>query len=200
MGCKSSKDRDNEVNVSTSKWKQNTSQFKEKQSFKVVCLGKEAVGKTSMTVRFCSGTFTEELPTVGASYYTKSYILPNSNSIKIEIWDTAGLERYRALAPMYYRNSDAAILVYDITNLESFNVLKIWHSEILNNVPDCLVFVVGNKLDLDGDLREVDQKMVEEYTKEHNLISFEASSKTGKNINEIFSEIGMTLVTKFAKE
>lgn len=102
---------------------------------------------------------------------------------------------------MYYRNSEAAILVYDISNLESFNVLKLWHEEIQNNVPNCLVFIVGNKLDLEEEgKREVDRSLVEEYAKEHNLPFFEASSKTGHNINDIFTEIGVTLTKKYSHE
>lgn len=100
---------------------------------------------------------------------------------------------------MYYRNSDAAILVYDITTLESFNVLKIWHNELLNNVPDCMVIIVGNKTDL-NESREVDSELVEQYAKERNLKFYEASSKSGDNVNEIFTNLGSMLVNKFSSD
>ena len=100
---------------------------------------------------------------------------------------------------MYYRNSNAAILVYDITNLESFNVLKIWHTELLNNVPNCLLIIIGNKIDLDGEAREVDPAIVEEYAKEHNIRFYETSSKSGKNVNEVFMELGSMLTEKFSE-
>lgn len=101
---------------------------------------------------------------------------------------------------MYYRNSDAAILVYDITNEESFNVLKLWHTELLNNVPDCLIIIVGNKTDLDGAAREVDRELVAQYAKEKNLQYFEASSKSGDNVNEIFTNLGNMLIQKFSTD
>lgn len=100
---------------------------------------------------------------------------------------------------MYYRNSDAAILVYDITNLESFDALKHWHTELLNNVPNCLIIIIGNKIDLDGENRQVDPSIVEEYAKEHNIPFYETSSKTGKNVNEVFMDLGNMLMEKHSQ-
>lgn len=165
-------------------------------------------------MRFCRGYFQQEVPTIGASYYTKSFALSTNKKVKFEvsvnnisliflliivkIWDTAGLERYRALAPMYYRNSDAAILVYDITNLESFNALKHWHTELLNKVPNCLIIIIGNKIDL-MESRQVDPSIVEEYAKQYNIPFYETSSKTGQNVNEVFMDLGKMLMEKHSQ-
>lgn len=72
----------------------------------------------------------------------------NDRQIKFEMWDTAGQERYRALAPMYYRNCDAALLVYDLTDAESFSALQSWYQELQKNVPNCIIVLAGNKIDL----------------------------------------------------
>jgi len=140
-----------------------------KNNFKIVFLGKSGVGKTSITLRFCRDVFQEGTEaTIGASFLTK--VMPfKDRQIKFEMWDTAGQERYKALAPMYYRYADAAVLVYDITDEESFNALKNWHNELKKNV-DCLVLLVGNKMDLSNQ-RRVDKQKSEEFAQEKRMFN-----------------------------
>ena len=98
---------------------------------KVVILGNSGVGKSSIILRFVADNFKSDgEATIGASYMGKIMQF-NDKSIKFNIWDTAGQERFHTLAKMYYRDADAAILVYDITNQESFDGLKRWHAELL---------------------------------------------------------------------
>ncbi|VVD02978.1 unnamed protein product [Leptidea sinapis] len=109
---------------------------------KIVVLGSQGVGKTSLVVRYIGKMFSKHIsPTIGASFFT----------CNINVWDTAGQERFRAMAPMYYRNANAALLVYDITSASSFAAIKGWVKELKTNVPEAMVLaVVGNKCDLES--------------------------------------------------
>lgn len=105
---------------------------------KVVLLGDSGVGKTSLTNRFISDTFQNEMDsTMGATYMSKVLSF-GSRSVKFNIWDTAGQERYRAIAKMYYQDAQAAVLVYDITKQESFESLKSWLQELKQHGPERL--------------------------------------------------------------
>ena len=104
------------------------------EQFKLVLLGESAVGKSSMALRFVNGRFSEfQENTIGAAYLTKSVVI-DDNAVKFEIWDTAGQERYNSLAPMYYRGAQAAIVVYDITNADTFERAKSWVKELQRQV------------------------------------------------------------------
>jgi len=167
-----------------------------KNNFKIVFLGKSGVGKTSITLRFCRDTFQDGTEaTIGASFLTKMQVLKD-RQIKFEMWDTAGQERYRALAPMYYRNADAAVLVYDITDGESFSSLQSWYQELQKNVPNCIIILTGNKLDLAQD-RKVPKENALEFANEKECALIEVSSKSGENIEELFRALGALLTEKF---
>ena len=117
---------------------------------KVVLIGESGVGKTSIINRYTSNTFSSVLTaTPGASFTAKTVFLKEYNqSIKFEIWDTAGQEKYRALAKVFYKNASVVILVYDICRKESFDQLKqYWINEIKTNVaPNTSMFLFNNKL------------------------------------------------------
>ena len=103
---------------------------------KVVLLGESGVGKTSIISRYISNTYrNQQLPTTGANFVTKTIILEDENkSIKFELWDTAGQEKYRSLAKVFYRNAAVCVLVYDITRKSSFEELKLfWIKELKEN-------------------------------------------------------------------
>eukprot|EP01126_Amoeba_proteus_P049909 TRINITY_DN585_c0_g1_i26.p1 TRINITY_DN585_c0_g1~~TRINITY_DN585_c0_g1_i26.p1 ORF type:complete len:140 (-),score=10.17 TRINITY_DN585_c0_g1_i26:309-728(-) len=134
------------------------------------------------TISFSSASFLTKVMTIG------------DRQIKFEMWDTAGQDRYRALAPMYYRNADAAVLVYDVTDPESFSALLSWHQELQKNVPNCILLLAGNKLDL---TRHVPRDGPEEFAQSHECELIEVSSKTGENIDVLFNSLGRTLCNKF---
>lgn len=117
--------------------------------FKLVLLGESAVGKSSLVLRFVKGQFHEyQESTIGAAFLTQTVCLDDT-TVKFEIWDTAGQERYHSLAPMYYRGAQAAIVVYDITNQESFNRAKTWVRELQRQAsPNIVIALAGNKADL----------------------------------------------------
>ena len=155
---------------------------------KVVFLGDTAVGKSCLAVRFVRNEFFEfQEPTIGAAFLGKT-INANDKRYKFEIWDTAGQERYRSLAPMYYRGAKAAVIVYDITDEDTFKGAKTWVSEIKKKSNNCLILLVGNKVDLTNN-RKVDIHMVKEYVESNNLIYMESSAKTGLNVDKIFTTI-----------
>ncbi len=157
-------------------------------SCKVVFLGDTAVGKSCLAVRFVRNDFFEfQEPTIGAAFLGKTMTY-GTNRYKFEIWDTAGQERYRSLAPMYYRGARAAVVVYDITEEESFKGAKSWIKEIKQKTSNCLIVLIGNKVDLMNN-RKVNIHKVKDYANENNLIYMESSAKTGLNVDKIFTTI-----------
>jgi len=157
-------------------------------SLKVVFLGDTSVGKSCLAVRFIKNEFFEfQEPTIGAAFLGKT-INVNDKRYKFEIWDTAGQERYRSLAPMYYRGAKAAVIVYDITDEDTFKGAKTWVSEIQKKSENCLILLVGNKVDLTMN-RKVDIHMVKDYVEINNIIYIESSAKTGLNVDKIFTTI-----------
>lgn len=166
---------------------------------KLVLLGEAAVGKSSLVLRFVSNDFQENKePTIGAAFLTQKCTI-GERTIKYEIWDTAGQERFASLAPMYYRNAQAAIVVYDITKPASFIKARHWVKELHEQANrDITIALVGNKLDLVEDdsaengetLRKVSVEEGQSLADEEGLLFFETSAKTGNNVNEVFVGIG----------
>ncbi|KAF4365439.1 hypothetical protein F8388_012804 [Cannabis sativa] len=151
-------------------------------------------GKTSLVLRFIKGQFNDyQESTIGAAFFTQVLSL-NEATIKFDIWDTAGQERYHSLAPMYYRGAAAAIVVYDITTMDSFVRAKKWVQELQKQGnPNLIMFLAGNKVDLEKK-REVEFEEGEQYAKENGLVFLETSAKTAQNVNELFYEIAKRLV------
>ncbi|KAJ5887841.1 Small GTPase superfamily Rab type [Penicillium taxi] len=127
----------------------NSNAPKPSSSVKLVLLGEAAVGKSSLVLRFVNNDFQENKePTIGAAFLTQKCSLP-TRTIKFEIWDTAGQERFASLAPMYYRNAQAALVVYDVTKPSSLIKAKHWVAELQRQAsPGIVIALVGNKLDL----------------------------------------------------
>ncbi|XP_036332205.1 ras-related protein RabJ-like, partial [Rhagoletis pomonella] len=116
---------------------------------KVVVLGSRGVGKTRLVTSYIKNTLHKDIgPTIAASFFTCKVMLDDVK-IKLQIWDTAGQERFKAVAPMYYRNANAAILVFDLSQHKTFREIKSWIQELHRNVQEPMVLtLVGNKLDL----------------------------------------------------
>jgi len=161
--------------------------------FKLVLLGESAVGKSSLVLRFVKGQFFDfQESTIGAAFLTQTVCL-NDTTVKFEIWDTAGQERYHSLAPMYYRGAQAAIVVYDITNYDSFERAKNWVKELQRQgSANIVIALAGNKSDL-AQKRKVPPEEAEAYSEENGLLFMETSAKAATNVNELFVAIAKKL-------
>ncbi|KAJ1645105.1 GTP-binding protein of the rab/ypt [Coemansia erecta] len=159
-------------------------------TFKVVLLGESAVGKSSLVTRFARNQFDQyKESTIGAAFVTKEVPLDSNAIANLHIWDTAGQERYKSLAPMYYRNAAAAIVVYDITQAESFGKAKSWVQELKRQAGSAIVIALaGNKTDL-SNRRTVSREEGSSYAESLGLLFFETSAQSGENVEELFSEL-----------
>ncbi|KAK8894943.1 hypothetical protein M9Y10_023385 [Tritrichomonas musculus] len=165
-------------------------------SFKIVVVGASTVGKSSIVQRLVQGTFTEDgSTTCGADFYT--YTCPvNSNNVKLQIWDTAGQERFRSISKSYFRNAVGAILVYDITNMQSFDQLTDWLNDLQTLCsPNAYIILVGNKIDLESQ-RQVGAQQVKDFAERHHLESIETSALNGKNIKEAFARLAFEVTAR----
>ncbi|XP_005108344.1 ras-related protein Rab-5C [Aplysia californica] len=167
------------------------------QQTKLVLLGDQGVGKSSIALRFVRGQFPEHSEaTVGAAFLTQT-VQAQGQSIKFDIWDTAGQERYHSLAPMYYRGAQAAIVVYDINNANTFSRAVSWVKELRQQASSNIIIVLaGNKLDLATEHRAVQTDDARAFAEDNGLIFAEASAKTGLAINEMFMMIAHKIAGK----
>ena len=155
---------------------------------KCVILGDSSVGKTSIIQHFLIGYFDERIDsTIGASFVSKQFVNKEKNeTVKFQVWDTAGQERYRAMIPMYVRDAQVALIVYDITNYDSFLNLKTW-LKFFEHDPDICIVIISNKNDLvhlkDSRIKNQDAL---DFSKDNNAFFFFFSAKEGTNINKLF--------------
>ena len=161
--------------------------------FKLVIVGEEAVGKTSLAVRFIQDEFREDVNrTLGACFLTRTIELDEAR-VTFHIWDTAGQEKYRSLAPMYYRGAEAAMVVYDITSKSSFLDAKTWVDRVKEEANAKLVIAIaGNKVDLDI-FREVEYEEGASFAEKNDILFMETSAVTGSNVKDIFFAIAEKL-------
>ncbi|KAI9483114.1 MAG: ras family-domain-containing protein [Benjaminiella poitrasii] len=159
-------------------------------SIKLVILGESSVGKSSIVARYASDSFENNTdPTIGAAFLTKNCSTGTQN-IKLEIWDTAGQERFHALAPMYYRNASAAIVVFDVTKYRTYERAKLWIAELKSQASsNIIITLVGNKIDLQERLRQVEKEEAGLYATESDIMYFETSAKSSTSIDDVFVEI-----------
>ena len=161
------------------------------ESFKVVLVGESGVGKTSIITQFIDQTFQEDQQsTTGGTFSTKSVICDNGKTLKFEIWDTAGQERYRSLTKMFYKDANAAVLVYDITRKDSFEELQnYWSQQIKeSSPPNIILAIAANKSDLINQ-EAVEEEKAREFANELGAIFVSTTATTVESINELFIEI-----------
>jgi len=163
-----------------------------KIDLKVVLLGKEYGGKTSLVERFIHQRFNSNVPyqnTIGAAFGAKPITI-NGKTVTLGIWDTAGSERYEAMSRIYYRGAKAAIVCYDLTDDQSWDRARFWIQEVHGHEENCKIYLCGTKLDLiDVKERAIDYHDTTDYADTINAKLFETSSKDGTNIEELFEEI-----------
>ncbi|KAI6188374.1 GTP-binding protein ryh1 [Aphelenchoides besseyi] len=156
---------------------------------KVVLVGEASVGKSSIVSRFWNGSYSDNYNfTVGIDFYSK-LVKTAKHSVKLQIWDTAGQERFRSLLPSYLRDCAVVLMVYDITNKKSFDVLDFWVNYVKQRAKlTVLVIIVGTKLDLNAS-RKVERKTAEEYCAQFGYEYYEVSAKTGENMEKLFARV-----------
>ena len=164
--------------------------------FKIVVVGASAVGKSSIVERLVSGTFTDNLTsTCGADYFHYQTTI-NEKKVKLQIWDTAGQERYRSISKSYFRNAVGALLVYDITNEDSFTELVDWLNDLQSLCsPNAYILLIGNKSDLEKN-RKVSTEQVDQFAQRHALESILTSAQSGDNIEFAFEKLASELLVR----
>eukprot|EP01094_Clydonella_sp_ATCC50884_P000757 TRINITY_DN10580_c0_g1_i1.p1 TRINITY_DN10580_c0_g1~~TRINITY_DN10580_c0_g1_i1.p1 ORF type:complete len:230 (-),score=77.33 TRINITY_DN10580_c0_g1_i1:375-980(-) len=155
--------------------------------FKYIVIGPSGVGKSCLLLQFTDQKFVahHEL-TIGVEFGIRSLDI-ESDHVKLQIWDTAGQESFRSITNSYYRGSHGALIVYDITNRDSFQFMRSWLDDVRASAPNCVVVLAGNKSDLE-DQREVPREEGERFALDNNILFMECSAKTSENVQKIFEQ------------
>ena len=163
--------------------------------FKIILVGSIAVGKTAILTRYISNEFeNSHKSTLKIEFKTKIININNMVQAKLVIWDTCGDEKYRAITRQYFKDANGVLLVYDITNKESFDNIKTWESEVKNNSPeDAVLFLVGNKTDNSKE-RVVTSQEGKKLAEDLGLFFIEVSAKNGDNIHILFEKISEEMI------
>ena len=161
--------------------------------YKLVFLGEQAVGKTSIITRFMYDTFDNNYQaTIGIDFLSKTMYL-DDRTVRLQLWDTAGQERFRSLIPSYIRDSSVAVVVFDVTNKTSFANCDKWIEDVrAERGGDVIIMLVGNKTDL-TDKRQVSAEEGEAKAKKLNVLFFETSAKSNTNIKQMFRKLAEAL-------
>ena len=167
------------------------------EGIKVTLIGDSSVGKTSIINRFCKNIFDQNLSSTLGANYSQKIIEKDGKNIRLDLWDTAGQEKYRAIGRHFYRESHIVCLVYDITNKESFeNVKSIWYPELMEHGEKLkIIGLIGNKNDRYLD-ESVDEKNVKEFADEIQALYKKTSALDNTGIDDLFDE----LISKYLKE
>ena len=198
---KEQKDNSNNDNVKLDE--RNDSSFDEKDDeqnlklveYKIILVGDSGVGKTSILKKFINNEFNEDIKcTINIDFFSKSIKIDKNLYTKLEIYDTAGQEKYRSLIKKYYQGTDGIILVFDLTNENSFNKLKSWINEVSDNTEKAQIILVGNKADLIE--RKIDEETAENFAKQRDMKYIETSAKEGTNILLLFEELALDINKK----
>jgi len=154
--------------------------------YKLIMLGDENVGKTSIINRFKKNEYSGSYePTIGLDFQTQSITVDNLN-VKLLLYDTAGQEKFRSLIPLYTKEANIIFLIYDISNYDSFSNIEKWH-QLLDNInkDEGIFFLVGNKIDLTEE-RKVKEEEAKAYADNNNFIFAEVSALNGDGIEDLF--------------
>ena len=158
MGCSGSKNTKKKGERESGLKMRDSTKSSSKLEAKIVLIGNSGVGKTCIATRYKEGKFTSDHKiTVGAAYFQKNYGFPDGTQIKLHIWDTGGSEKFKSVAPLYYKDAHAALIVYAIDDESSFTAVDNWITQLDDhgNLTKIVKFVVGNKSDVEKDRRKV---------------------------------------------
>mmetsp|Transcript_3081 Transcript_3081/g.8119 ORF Transcript_3081/g.8119 Transcript_3081/m.8119 type:complete len:239 (+) Transcript_3081:29-745(+) len=158
-------------------------------TFKVVVAGDSGVGKSSLILRYADNTFNPSYTaTIGVDFKIRTLDL-DGKRVKLQIWDTAGQDRFRSIVSNYYRGAHGVILVYDVSSAESFDHVPEWLDEGRGHAPsDAVIALFGNKCDVPSDKRQVSLEMAQELAQQHRMDHFETSAKAALNVDLAFQQ------------
>ena len=158
--------------------------------YKVLLLGDTTVGKTCFLMKYTDKTFQEvHMSTIGLDYRLKTMTLKSGKNVKLQIWDTAGQDRFRSITKNYYKSANGIILIYDVTSLLTYENVKTWISQIRGEAPqNVVIFIAGNKIDMEEE-RKVKTEDGIKLADEYGFLFFETSAKNDININETFEDL-----------
>ena len=158
-------------------------------SFKLIFIGDSNVGKTTLINKYIDGTFSEEIPpTIGLENKVKTINI-NGLTAKLQIWDTAGQEKFNSLSKQYFQNSDGILLVFDVTNKDSFNNIKKWYEDVISYSGNkAKKLLIGNKNDMKNNVK-VSKDEIKKFIKLNGLKFIETSAKENTNVEEAFAKI-----------
>ena len=162
--------------------------------FKVLLLGNSDVGKSSILLRYVDSVWNETfVPTIGVDFKVKTVEI-GDKKVKMQIWDTAGQERFRNVISTYFRGGNGLLLIYDITNKDSFKNLESWLIEIEKNASEnILKILIGNKSDLEED-REISKEEGQAFANRNGMQFMETSAKMNTNVDEAFQALGKLMI------
>jgi small GTP-binding protein len=167
---------------------------------RVVAIGDSAVGKTSLVSRLMEERFDPgEAPTIGANWqlYVHEF---NCERVELQIWDTAGQEKFRSLGPLYYRSASGAIAVFDVTRRSSFESLDSWISAFTEVAGlQVTVVIAANKSDMDHE-RQVSQKESQDWARQRGCMLYETSAKTGENVAQLFRALAEEVLNRMTPQ
>ena len=167
---------------------------------KILILGDVAVGKTSFLYQYVEDYFPEGyISTIGVDFKNK-IIIKNNTTINLQIWDTAGQERYRSLSKSFMKDADGIFFVYDITNKNTFDHIKIWLEETNNTNNQFKKMILGNKKDLSETDRKVSTEKLNKFYNTTNIIGMEVSARTGENVKEAFDTLTSLIIGDMTKD
>ncbi|CAF3173308.1 unnamed protein product [Rotaria socialis] len=166
--------------------------------FKLLLIGDSGVGKSCLLLRFADDTYTESyISTIGVDFKIRTIDL-DGKTIKLQIWDTAGQERFRTITSSYYRGAHGIIVVYDVTDQESFNNVKQWLQEIDRYASENVnKLLVGNKCDLTAK-KAVEYTKAKEYADSLNIPFLETSAKNSTNVEQAFMTMATEIKSRMA--
>uniref|UniRef100_A0A6I8N3B8 Ras-related protein Rab-7b n=1 Tax=Ornithorhynchus anatinus TaxID=9258 RepID=A0A6I8N3B8_ORNAN len=175
---------------------------RKKVDLKLIITGALGVGKTSLLHQYVHKTFYEDYQTtLGASILSK-IIVVDDTTLKLQIWDTGGQERFRSMVSTFYKGSDGCVLAYDVTDLESFHAMDDWRGDILEKIVSTdqafPMVVLGNKIDL-GD-RQVSQEVALGWCTEKDIPYFEVSAKNDINIEQAFETLARRALVRVSHQ
>lgn len=163
--------------------------------FKVALIGDSGTGKTSILVRFIDNIFKEDTSTtIGVDFKIVSFDLGDNTYTKMQIWDTCGSERFRALTANFLKTCSAFLLVFDLSRKSTFTNIENWIKTIKENTKPKFLLLIGNKSDIEK--REVDKEEIKSYCEKNTLNYIEISAKNNENVEKIFKEVAYQLYSE----